>query len=227
MTHPDFARLWSLDPGITFLNHGSFGACPREVLRHQADLRAEMEAEPVRFLSRELDDRLDAARAPLAAFVGADPDDLAFVTNATSGVNAVLRSLTFAAGDELLTTDHAYNACKNALAFVASARPRVVIAPIPSRDPRRGSRRRARALTPARDALLDTLRVRLRSWCRSRLIASSTPSIPARNGGTHRSPFGVPPSSAPRIQRQLSQVDVRAQVLAFLLVRRTHAYCTA
>ena len=81
------AKLWPLDGGVVFLNHGSFGACPTEVLRHQAALRAEMEAEPVRFLSRELDDRLDAARRVLAAFVAADPDDLALVVNATSGVN--------------------------------------------------------------------------------------------------------------------------------------------
>src|SRR6266404_4782244 len=97
------AARWPLDPAVTFLNHGSFGACPTEVLRHQAALRAEMEAEPVRFLSRELDGRLDVARAALAAFLGADPDDLAFVANATSGVNAVLRSRDFASGDELLT----------------------------------------------------------------------------------------------------------------------------
>ena len=127
------ADLWPLDPSVVFLNHGSFGACPKEVLRHQADLRAEMEAEPVRFLSRELDDRLDAARAALAAFLGADADDLAFVTNATSGVNAVVRSLTtLVSGDELLTTDHAYAACKNALEYVAGrAGARVVIAPLP------------------------------------------------------------------------------------------------
>src|SRR5438105_5589226 len=111
------ADRWLLDPAVVFLNHGSFGACPREVLAHQAALRSEMEAEPVRFLSRELDERLDAARAALAGFLGADADDLAFVTNATSGVNAVVRSLAFAAGDELLTTDHAYNACRNALDF--------------------------------------------------------------------------------------------------------------
>jgi isopenicillin-N epimerase len=117
---------------VTFLNHGSFGACPAEVLRHQAELRAEMEAEPVRFLSRELDDRLDVARAALAAFLGADADDLAFVTNATSGVNAVLRSLAFAPGDELLTTDHCYNACRNALEFVAArAGAQVVVATVP------------------------------------------------------------------------------------------------
>jgi isopenicillin-N epimerase len=132
MADNDLAALWPLDRSITFLNHGSFGACPTSVLRHQAALRAEMEAEPVRFLSRELDDRLDAARASLGAFLGADPDDLAFVTNATSGVNAVLRSLTFAAGDELLTTDHAYNACRNALAFVAERTgARVLVAPVP------------------------------------------------------------------------------------------------
>jgi isopenicillin-N epimerase len=134
----DLAARWSLERGLVFLNHGSFGACPTEVLRHQADLRTEMEAEPVRFLSRELDDRLDAARAALASFVGADPADLAFVTNATSGVNAVLRSRDFAAGDELLTTDHAYNACRNTLDFVAErSGARVVVAtvPLPVRSP--------------------------------------------------------------------------------------------
>ena len=138
MSGEDLAGHWSLERGLVFLNHGSFGACPTEVLRHQAALRAEMEAEPVRFLSRELDDRLDVARAALAAFVGADPDELAFVTNATGGVNAVLRSRVFAAGDELLTTDHAYGACRNTLQFVAErtgARVVVVTVPFPVASP--------------------------------------------------------------------------------------------
>jgi isopenicillin-N epimerase len=126
------AHLWPLDSSTIFLNHGSFGACPTEVLTHQAALRAEMEANPVRFLSREIDSRLASAREALAAFVGAEADDLAFVTNATSGVNAVLRSLDFAAGDELLTTDHAYSACKNTLDFVARrAGASVVVATLP------------------------------------------------------------------------------------------------
>jgi len=135
VTNPGgLAALWSLDRDVAFLNHGSFGACPTEVLRHQAALRAEMEAEPVRFLGRELDGRLDAAREALAAFVGADPDDVAFMANATSGVNAVLRSLTLSPGDELLTTDHAYAACRNTLDYVAGrcgARVNVAAIPFP------------------------------------------------------------------------------------------------
>jgi len=128
----EWAALWPLDPAVAFLNHGSFGACPSEILREQSALRAEMEAEPVRFLGRELEGRLDVARAALGAFVGADPDDLAFVANATGGVNAVLRSIRLEAGDELLTTDHAYAACRNTLDYVAArAGARVVVAPLP------------------------------------------------------------------------------------------------
>jgi isopenicillin-N epimerase len=123
---------WALDPAITFLNHGSFGACPREVLAHQALLRAQLEAEPVRFMVRELEPLLDEARRRLAAFVGAQPADLAFVPNATTAVNTVLHSLDLAPGDELLTLSHAYNACLNALRAVAHrAQATVVVAPLP------------------------------------------------------------------------------------------------
>lgn len=133
-----FAAHWDLDPEVVFLNHGSFGACPRVVLERQRELQRELEREPVRFLHRELEARLDEARAPLAALVRCDPDDLAFVPNATAGVNAVLRSLPFGRDDELLVTDHEYNACRNALAFVAQrsgARIVTVKIPFPIADP--------------------------------------------------------------------------------------------
>jgi isopenicillin-N epimerase len=128
------ARHWRLDPAVTFLNHGSFGACPGPVLDVQREWQDRMEAEPVRFLARELDGHLTASRAALAEFVGADPDDLAFVTNATGAVNAVVRSLSFDPGEELLTTDHEYNAIINVLRHVAErdgARVVVVRLPFP------------------------------------------------------------------------------------------------
>src|SRR3954463_8435091 len=96
------ADHWTLDPGVIFLNHGSFGACPRVVLEAQSEYRARMERQPVRFLWRELPDLLDAARAELAQFIGANPGNLVFVANATAGVNAVVRSLALQPGDELL-----------------------------------------------------------------------------------------------------------------------------
>ncbi len=130
-------RGWLLEPAVTFLNHGSFGACPRRVLEFQNDLRARLERQPVQFLVRELEPLLDNARAVLAQFVGADVNDLVFVPNTTSGVNTVLRSLTFSPGDELLVTNHEYAACRNALNFVAdrsSARVVVVDIPFPFRS---------------------------------------------------------------------------------------------
>jgi isopenicillin-N epimerase len=111
---------WGLDPKVSYLNHGSFGACPTAVLEVQSALRLEMEREPVDFLSGTLAARIDAARVVLAQFLGADPADLVFVANATAGVNAVLRSLRFAPGDELLVTDHTYNACRKTIDFVSA-----------------------------------------------------------------------------------------------------------
>ena len=156
---PAAASLWALDPAVTFLNHGSFGACPRAVLEAQRRWRERMETEPVRFLALDLEDLLSDARERLASFVGAAADDLAFVSNATAGVNTVLRSLRFAPGDELLTTDHEYNASLNALRFAAARDcARVVVArvPFPIADPGEAVAAVLAAVTPrTRLALLD------------------------------------------------------------------------
>lgn len=122
---------WPLNPQVTYLNHGSFGACPKPVLNQQQQLRAEMEWEPTQFF-RHLEPRLDQARASLAEFVGTKSSNLGFVANATTAVNTVLRSLSFEPNDEILIIDHGYNACSNAVKFVAEQNnAKVVVAEIP------------------------------------------------------------------------------------------------
>ncbi len=120
------------------LNHGSFGACPRAVLRRQQRLRRQMEQEPVRFFTRQMQPLLDRSRQSLAELIGADPGDVAPVRNATDAVNSVLRSLRFEPGDELLLTDHGYTACHNVVDYVAAragARVVAVCLPLPIDSP--------------------------------------------------------------------------------------------
>ena len=112
---------FALDPGIVHLNHGSFGACPRAVLDAQTAWRARIEAATMRFFVLDWQDAVDAARARLAAFLGADPEGLVFVPNATTAVATALDALV-PPGADLVTTDHAYAACRNALDRVAAAR---------------------------------------------------------------------------------------------------------
>jgi len=100
--------LWALDPDCTYLNHGSFGAVPYEVLAHQQLWRERMEGNPTDFFRNVLQPSLEEARLVCARFLGSDPDGVAFVQNATTGVSTVLASFPFNAGDQILTTDHIY-----------------------------------------------------------------------------------------------------------------------
>jgi isopenicillin-N epimerase len=125
-------RDFLLDPEVAFLNHGSFGACPRPVFESYQTWQRELELEPVDFLDRRLPDLLTRARTELARYLGARPDNLAFVTNATTGVNLAARSLDLRAGDEILTTDLEYGACDLAWEWLAGRTgAKYVRAPIP------------------------------------------------------------------------------------------------
>ena len=108
---PGFDRMaFALDRRWVFLNHGSFGAVPVRVRDVQARWRAELEAQPVRFLARRWWTLVAEAREPVARFLGARPDDIAFISNATAGVQAVVRSQPFDTGDSIVTTNHRYDA---------------------------------------------------------------------------------------------------------------------
>ena len=115
-------KLFLLREDMTFLNHGSFGACPRPVFAEYQRWQRELEAQPVEFLIRRGDDLLAEARHTLGDFIGADGDDLVFVTNATTGLNIVIRSLYLEAGDEVLGTDHEYGALDRTWTFVCEKR---------------------------------------------------------------------------------------------------------
>ncbi|GJM21349.1 MAG: isopenicillin-N epimerase [Planctomycetota bacterium] len=158
MNTADSRTHWDLDPEIVFLNHGSFGACPRVVLDAQQEWRARMERNPVQFFQRDLEPALDVARAALAPVIGAPAHEIAFVPNATTGVNAVLASFPFEAGDELLITNHGYNACNNAARQFAEARgAKVVVAQLPFP-------------APSEDALLEGLRAAVSERTRLALV---------------------------------------------------------
>lgn len=129
--HGSGIEHWMLDPAEDFLNHGSFGARPRAVVDRQAALRAEFEASPIDWLDREGPSRLAELRAGVRLRIGARGGSFGFVSNASSAVNAVMRSLTFEPGDEILTTDHAYGAVLRTIEYVARSTGAVpVVVPI-------------------------------------------------------------------------------------------------
>jgi isopenicillin-N epimerase len=166
--HPMLAH-WTLDPAVVYLNHGTVGATPKRVLTVQQTIRDQMERAPSQFLLRDVSGLLGSSRSEptrmrlaagaVANFVGARAQDVVFVDNATTGVNAVLRSLPLERGDEMLMTDHAYGAIARAALFVARTRGAVltrVTVPYPAFDPDRFLDALAGAITPAtRIAIVD------------------------------------------------------------------------
>jgi len=139
--------LWPLDPAATYLNHGTVGVVPNRVADAQQALRARIERHPARFMLRDLwsftgsatggPTLMRQAAAEVAAFVGARAQDLVFVDNTSTGVNAVLRSMTLSHGDELVVTDHLYGGLVTAVNYAArtsGAIVRTVEMPYPAFD---------------------------------------------------------------------------------------------
>ncbi len=157
--------LWHLDPALAYLNHGTVGAVPKRVLAAQRAIQDEIERNPALALLRELTEvrvgvptgkrpRLRAVADEVAPFFGARGEDLMFVDNATTGANAVLRSLKLAAGDEILVTDHGYGGVTNAARFVAreaGASLRTVVMPDPIARPSQVTDAIVAALGPGAD----------------------------------------------------------------------------
>jgi isopenicillin-N epimerase len=123
----EMSRHWELDDETVFLNHGSYGATPTIVLDEQKRWQRLLEKDPVRFYEEIAPDALRKSREAIANLVNCDPEDLALIENATSGVNIILRSLSFEKGDEIIVPDHAYQACRNTIDYVAEKWGAVVI----------------------------------------------------------------------------------------------------
>jgi isopenicillin-N epimerase len=139
MAFPKLGRAirhaWRLDPDFVTVNHGSFGATPECVLAEQDTWRRRMEVQPTRFMGTVLPAALRDQAARLGAFLGARGEDIAFVDNATTGCNAVLRSLSLQPDDEILVLDHVYGAVRNAVRFVTErAGARMIQAALPFPD---------------------------------------------------------------------------------------------
>ena len=130
----NLARQFLLREDVVFLNHGSFGACPRPVFAAYQNWQLQLEGQPVEFLGRDLTEHMRQPRIALAAELGTSADNLVGLTNATLGLNIVAQSLDLKPGDQILTTDHEYSALEKTWAYVArrtGAEIVVVTVPLP------------------------------------------------------------------------------------------------
>jgi len=119
--------LFMLDSNITYLNHGSFGACPKEVFNSLVKWQEVLEKDPVKHLAFDVFEHLDKSREALSLYVKCYKDDIAFFPNPSTALNTVLRSLDLDKGDEVLTTDHEYGAMDRAWRFICKKRGSVYI----------------------------------------------------------------------------------------------------
>jgi len=137
MKRPDrssLGRHWMLSEDVCFLNHGSFGSTPITVMDEQTRLRGIIESDPVRFFERDYIPMMRSSITKLSEFMNADSEGMTFVKNTTEGVNTVLRSLVLNPGDEIIVTNHSYQACWNAVDFVTErAGAKTVVVDIPFR----------------------------------------------------------------------------------------------
>lgn len=175
--------LWTLEPGMIFLNHGSYGATPKKVLAEQAKWRGQLEEQPCRFINQIAPGAIRAAAADLAAFLGAEADDVVFVENTTQGINAILRSLPFQHGDEVVVVDHVYNAVRKTLDYVLErAGARLVVAPL------------GLPATPeaAVESLFDAVNARTRLILIDHIASVSAVVFPVANIAARASAHGIP-----------------------------------
>src|SRR5579859_8139858 len=136
--HVALRKEFLLDPDVVFLNHGSFGACPRPVFERYQAWQRELELQPVEFIGRRLHGLMAEARGALGQFLHAHPDDLAYVNNVTTALNIVARALPLEPGDEILTTDHEYGALDRTWTFVCEHRGSQIVTqalPVPIDSP--------------------------------------------------------------------------------------------
>jgi isopenicillin-N epimerase len=136
--HNALRREFLIDPEVTFLNHGAYGACPRPVFERYQAWQMDLERQPVEFLGRRLRGLMADARTRLAAYLGADADEVVYFPNVTSALNTAARSLPLEPGDEILTTDHEYGAIHRTWTFVSEHRQAPLIVqhvPLPVANP--------------------------------------------------------------------------------------------
>src|SRR5687767_2843904 len=136
--HRALREQFLLDPDVVFLNHGSFGACPRPVFERYQEWQIELERQPVEFIGRRSHELLRESRTALATYLNGDPDEIVYSQNVTTALNVVARSLPLADGDEILTTDHEYGALDRTWRFMCERTGARIVRrelPVPLDDP--------------------------------------------------------------------------------------------